>query len=175
MTDITVKPKPIQEVIEQLKELKKQGYTIIGATNQDYYQNKAFRKKMAAQGVNVEELFDGVLVAHTILKASEIQKGQELHEIEPGVFMPTSTKGYKPNFEYFTALKKLAKMRAPKANSFVHIDDKLENIEGAQKVKGFSKALHFKLPEDKSARRCTKEELLAAIAELKANITKLNS
>ncbi|MGE0009562.1 MAG: hypothetical protein AB7F19_03390 [Candidatus Babeliales bacterium] len=174
ITAITINPTPIMPVIEKLQELKKQGYVIIGATNQDYYQNKAFRKKMAAQGVKLEELFDGVLVAYTTLKAQGLAKNREsVHELEPGIYMPTSAKGYKPNFEYFTALKAVARKYAPKAKVFVHTDDKLIHIQGAQKVKGFAKSLHFKLPEDKSARRCTKAELLATIAEWKASIEKL--
>ena len=130
---------------------------------------------MEAQGVHFDELFDAVLVAYTTVKAKELPRANGLlHELEPGIFMPASAKGTKPNVEYFYALKKLSQKHAPKAKTFVHTDDKLENIQGAQKVKGFSKSVLFNLPDGKSARRCTLEELAATIAEWKSIIQKLD-
>lgn len=171
MTAITVKPKPIWSTINHLKQLKTQGYTIIGATNQDYYQNKAFREKMEAQGVKLSELFDAVLVAHTLVKAKELQPTNALaQELEPGIYMPTSTQGHKIHTDYFKALKTVAHIHAPYANSFVHTDDKLENVNTARQVKLF-KGVHFKLPE-KSARHCSQAQLNATIAQWKTDIEK---
>ncbi len=174
MTAITVKPKPIWKTINHLKELKQQGYTIIGATNQDYYQHKAFREKMEAQGVKLSEIFDATVVAHTILKAKELQKTNALaQELEPGIFMPTSTQGHKIHTDYFKALKTVAQKYAPRANNFVHTDDKLENVKTARRVPGFANSVHFKLPE-KSARHCSQAQLDATIAQWKSDVSKFN-
>ena len=174
MTAITVKPKPIWPTINQLKELKKQGFTIIGATNQDYYQHAAWKKKMEAQGVTLSEIFDATVVAHTILKAKELPKTNALaQELEPGIFMPTSTQGHKVYPDYFKALKTVARIHAPHANSFVHTDDKLENVKTARTVHGFRNSVHFKLPE-KSARHCTQAQLDETIAQWKTDISKFN-
>lgn len=174
MTAITVKPTPIWQTINYIKELKQKGYTVIGATNQDYYQNKYFRERMAAQGVRFNELFDAVLVAHTKIKAEELPKTLELvHLLEPGIYMPSSGKGTKPHTDYFYALKEVSKRHAPHAKVFIHTDDKPENIQGAQKTRGFSKALLFKLPSGKSARKCTPEELQATFDEWKKSLEKL--
>lgn len=172
MTAITVKPSPIWPMINELKKLKEQGYTIIGATNQDYYQNKAFREKMAAQGVNLSDIFTATVVAHTLLKADEIKADDAAHEIEQGIYMPASPNGHKVYTDYFDALRQVAQKHAPGATVLAHTDDKLENVQTAQKA-GF-KGLHFKLPDGKTnARHCTKEELAATCQDWKSQIQKM--
>ena len=54
----------------------------------------------------------------------------------------------------------------------IHTDDKIENIYGAQAVEGFA-AVHFNLPNGKSARRCTEAELQAAFDHWKSEIEKI--
>lgn len=167
-----VKPKPIWPVINYIKELKKQGYTVIGATNQDYFHNKYFRKRMQAQGVCIEELFDAIVVSHTDAHAKKQYHEHELyHEVEPGVFMPSSRNGHKPHADFYKAVKAVGHKLVPTASHFIHSDDKLENIHGAQAVDNF-KAVHFKLPK-RSARKCTAAELEATFFKWKSDIDQL--
>lgn len=161
MTAITVKPTPIWPTINYLKELKGQGYTIVGATNQDYFQNKYFRERMEAQGIKFNDFLDGVLVAHTVIKAQELEtnKSKELLQLldaDKQIYMPTAPDGHKPNPHYYAALKALGTKLNSRANHFIHTDDLQKNIVGAQNY-GFSGA-HFNLPDGKSARRCTSLE-----------------
>ncbi len=170
-----VKPKPIWQVINYIKELKKQGYTIIGATNQDYCHNKYFRKRMQEQGVCIEELFDAIVVSHTVAQAKERYHEHEIyHEVEPGVFMPSSRNGHKPHEDFYKAVKAVGHKLVPTASLFIHSDDKLENIHGAHSVEGFQ-AIHFKLPQGKSARKCTAAELEATYLAWKSDIDQLFS
>lgn len=43
LVERSVDPTPIISMLDLLKKLKKQGYTIVAATNQDYLQNKHYR------------------------------------------------------------------------------------------------------------------------------------
>lgn len=173
MTAITLKPKPIWSTINYIKELKQRGEVVIGATNQDYIQNKYFRKRMEEQGVNFDELFDGIVTSHSVVKAKDMPKTNNFyHELEDGIFMPTSPKGHKPNAAYYKAVKAVAKKFAANATTVIFTDDKEENIIGAKK--SGLKAVHFDLPEGKSARRCTPEQIAATFAMWKSAIEKIN-
>lgn len=170
-----VKPRPIWHIINYIKELKKQGYTVIGATNQDCFHNKYFRKRMQEQGVCIEELFDAIVVSHTITHAKERYHEHELyHEVEPCIFMPTSRNGHKPHADFYKAVKAVGHKLVPTASLFIHSDDKIANIQGADAVENF-KAVHFKLPPGKSARKCTTAELEATFLAWKSDIEQLFS
>ncbi len=170
-----VKPKPIWPVINYIKELKKQGYTVIGATNQDYCHNKYFRKRMKEHGVCIDELFDAIVVSHTVTHAKEQYHEHELyHEIEPGIFMPSSRNGHKPHADFYTTVRAVGHKLLPTASLFIHSDDKIENIHGARSVEGF-KAVHFNLPPGKSARKCTAAELQTTFLTWKSEIDQLIS
>lgn len=169
-----VKPKPIWSIIDYIKELKKQGYVVLGATNQDYSHNKYIRAKMAQQGVDLDELFDAIVISHTTTQVQHITPHDALmYEIEPGVYMPCSPEGHKPHAHFYEALKAVGILLVPTAELFIHTDDRLENIHGAKSVQGFA-AVHFNLPDGKSARRCTSAELDAAFLAWKSEIEKIN-
>lgn len=171
MTAITLKPKPIWHTINYIKELKERGEVVLGATNQDCIQNKYYRQRMAEQGVDLKELFDGTMTAYSVVKAKKLPKTNTLyHEVEDGVFMPTSPKGHKPHNDYYQAVKAMAKKHASKVETVIHTDDKKENITGAQKA-GLIGML-FALPEGKSARKCTTAEIAATFELWKKNIEK---
>ncbi len=170
-----VDPTAIPEVFNFLKGLKGKEYILIGATNQDYLQNRFYREKMKKSGFDVDDLFDAIVTTR-VNHLNEIN-GKPIDEQEPFtqmkdmIYMVNSPTGVKPQEGYYEALKKVGKKLNPSAKRFIHVDDKSENVEGAKKVDDFE-AIHFNLPAG-SARKSSPEELAKALEGYKKGLEKL--
>ncbi len=161
LIDRATNPKPLQAVIDYLKKLKQAGYTLIGATNQDYAQNKYYRQKMKQKGADLDQLFDAIVVTRSNhfkdLNSTPINQDEPFTITEQNIFMLNDPKAVKPNAKYYKGLKRVAQKLKPGINLVVHVDDKKENVLGAENVSGV-KAILFDLP-DGSARKSTPEQL----------------
>ncbi len=178
-----VDPTAIPEVFNFLKELKDKGYILIGATNQDYLQNRMYRKKMKKSGFAVDNLFDAIVVTRVNhlneVNGKPVDEKEAFTQVEDSVYMVNSPAGVKPHMGYYEALKKVGQKLNPDAKRFIHVDDKKENVMGAEKVDDF-KGIHFNLPAG-SARKSSPEELNEALkgyrkglAELGIDVEKTN-
>lgn len=157
----SLSPFLVKRMINNIKKLKAQGYTVLGATNQDWKQHKVYRKKMKALGVDLNTLFEVVLttrVNHVAAPAGD-QLSFRLNESE-NIYVVRDEKGFKPSVHYFKALEQLAKQRVPNATRIIHTDDTLENIIGARAA-GL-RAFHFKLA-GLTARKTSKNDLKKTI------------
>ena len=170
------KPKPIQAMIEAMKELKRQGYILIGATNHDWKQELAYRAKMRKQGVDPNELFDAVLVTRVNnVPTIKGEKASSFYKpvVDENMYSATLQRAYKPLNTYFAALKKLvhhiAQQKGVSADKIIFTDDKLENVDAA-KAMGIE-AIHFDLPGG-SARKTSPEDLQKTIKNWKTQLGK---
>lgn len=164
--DIGMNPGPIDEVIQQIKELKQQGHILIGATNQDYAANCIYRKKLQQQGADLDELFEVILTRYapeTEIKNQQYNVHNNVHMADKGI--------QKPDKRYFDKLKKLAHDLEKNPSEFYLIDDADENIEGAKKA-GFH-GIHFELPRNpktgkrRKAHNTSNQDLHRAAIQLK--------
>lgn len=152
------KPYPFMPMIEHIEKLKAEGNTVVGATNQDYLQHQAYRKYMKEHyGIDLNKLFDAVVT--TRVNHLNAPAGNDLAyraNPEDNIYVTRNPEDYKPNPSYFKAVEQVVKSINPQATEIIHTDDKLENIEGAQKA-GL-KGIQFKLPAG-SIRKSTPQEL----------------
>ncbi len=171
----SVNPKPLSDVITFLKDLKKKGYVLIGATNQDYMQNKSYRNKMKDQGQDLQDLFDAIVTTRVNhlneVNGKPIDEQEPFTQVEDMIYMVNSPTGVKPQEGYYEVLKKVGKKLNPSAKRFIHVDDRIENVEGAKKVDDFE-GVHFNLPAG-SARKSSPEELANALEGYKKGLEKL--
>ena len=163
------KPYPVPAMIEIIKKLRAQGYTIIGATNQDYMQHMAYRAHIKSKHqIDFNELFDAVLttrvnhikpptVSDVPCRWSDLP--YKLNEID-NIYVVHDREAYKPRAAYFKAEKWLAKKLLPGVKTIIHTDDKQNNIDGAN-AEGLV-GIHFNLP-DGNVRKSTPENLIRAI------------
>jgi len=170
----SINPKPLDSVIDFLRALKGMGYTLVGATNQDYLQNKVYRKKMKDQGVDLDALFDGIVTTrvHHLDRPNgkEVQEDAPYTELEKGVYMLTNSKATKPSSLYYQALRRVARKIHPQARRFIHVDDKQENVGGARDVD--FEAILFNLPAG-TARKSSPAELNRALDGYRKGLGKL--
>ncbi len=175
IVDRSVNPKPLSDVIAFLKDLKKKGYVLIGATNQDYMQNKSYRNKMKDQGQDLHDLFDAIVVTRVNhlneVNGKPVDEQEPFTQVEDMIYMVNSPAGVKPQEGYYEALKKVGQKLNPDAKRFIHVDDTKGHIEGAKKVDDFE-AIHFNLPAG-SARKSTPEQLANALEGYKKGLEKL--
>lgn len=168
----TSNPKPNYKMVHFLQALKKKGYLLLGATNQDYIQDKTYRERMKEQGVNLDELFDGIVVTRVNhlneINGKPVDDTKPYTEVEDGVYMINSPDAVKPNTAYYEVVKQVGKKLNPNAELFIHVDDKKENIDGVEKVAAF-KGIHFELPAG-SARKSTPRQLARALDRYKQEL-----
>jgi len=168
----SVNPKANFDVVHFLQTLKKNGYLLIGATNQDYIQNKAYRKRMKEQGVDLDELFDGIVVTRVNhlneVNGKPVDATKPYTEVENGIYMINSPDAVKPDASYYDVVKQVGKKLNPEAKRFIHVDDLERNIKGARKVDDFE-AIQFKLPAG-SARKSTPRQLARALDRYKQKL-----
>lgn len=168
----TSNPKANLAMITLLKALKKQGYTLIGATNQDYLQDITYRKKMKDQGVDLDALFDAIIVTRVnhlnTMNGIPIDDTKPYTEVEDGIYMLNDPKAVKPHPSYYEAEKLIAQTIQPDEKLIIHVDDKRENIEGADAVSGV-KGIQFYLPSG-SARKSSLAELARALEQYKQGL-----
>ncbi len=168
----SVNPKPLFDVITFLQELRKKGYLVVGATNQDYIQNKSYRDKMRAHDANPCDLFDAIVVTRVNhlneINGKQIDEQELFTQMEDKVYMINSPAGVKPQKGYYEALKEVGKKLNPSAKKFIHVDDRIKNVEGAKKVDDFE-GIHFNLPAG-SARKSTPEQLNDALEGYKKGL-----
>lgn len=156
------KPYPMMPMIENIQKLKDDGYTVVGATNQDYIQHQAYRKYMKEHyGFDLNTLFDAVVT--TRVNHLDAPAGDDLAyraNPEDNIYVTRKSEDYKPAPSYFKAVEQVVKSINPQATEIIHTDDILKNIEGAQKA-GL-KGIHFNLPGG-SVRKTTPEDLQKTI------------
>lgn len=161
--DILVKlgtqPQPINEMIDILKQLKKERHILIGATNQPCNQNKIYSQRLKEQNIDLNKLFDAIL---TTAPESDINQVDIENYHKKIVMAPKKT--FKPDLLYYEILQSIALqygIDCKKSNCFF-IDDVEKNIIAAQKSGLLG--IHFPKPLNKqSAQQSSqkvKEELL---------------
>lgn len=127
---------------------------------------------MKDKGYDLNALLDGIVVTRVhhfdSLNELPIVKGEPFTITEEKVFMLNDPKAVKPNKDYYIALRKVAKKLNPKAKRVVHVDDKKENIDGANKVDDVKGILFF-LPSG-SARKSTPEQIEKAVQGYKEGL-----
>lgn len=169
-----IKPKPIQAMVDAMKNLKKQGYILIGATSHDWKQDLAYRKKMREQGADLNDLFDAVVVARVNhIPTVKGEKASFFYKpvTNENMYSATLQKAYKPRKPYYTTLKKVAKHIADQkgvlVDKIIFTDDKQENIDAAKEV-GLE-TIHFDLPSG-SARKTSPEDLQKTVDSWKKQL-----
>lgn len=149
ITRRSIQPKAIPAMIAFLNELKKEGYTLIGATNQNTNHAWEFMQKLSAQGVPVHTLFDAVLTTHSPEdKELEICPTQahnftDLRVAEPDI--------KKPQEAYYQTLQHIGQAYNPQAKHFLHLDDDAQNVAGANNTNNFNGIL-IDLPKNEKGK-----------------------
>lgn len=170
------KPKPIDQMIQAVRELKKKGYIVIAATNQDWKQHAAYRQKMKQQGVDLNKLFDAVVT--TAVNYGNVsqaaQKGGFYNPvINENIYAATAQDAYKPHAGYYTLVKKvadyIAETKHVPVKRIIFADDKAENIQGATQAQ--MQGIHFDLPGG-SARKTSPQDLQNTINKWKQDLRK---
>ena len=158
----TIKPKPIKQMIDHLYMLKRQGYMLVGATNQDYLQASTYRKKLKTKyNVDLDDLFDLIITTRTNhIKPTDMKEGG-YYQMDQKVIMLDNPKAFKPSPDYFETIKTVVKSLHPGTQRFIMTDDRNENLEGAKKA-GMDTIL-FYLPKE-HASQSSKKEIKRAIA-----------
>jgi len=153
------KPYPVMPMINAIKKFKAQGYTVIGATNQDHMQHQAYRAYMLRyHNIDLNELFDAVLTTH--VHHVDMPAGSGLIyrvNAKDNMYATRRAQDCKPHTGYFNAVQELVKQIAPDAVHIMHTDDKLENVQAAQSV-GIS-GIHFNLAAG-TIRKSTPSEIV---------------
>ncbi len=146
--ECSLKPKPIMPMIENIRRLKKQGYTVVGATNQDHKQHQAYRKKMKGHGIDMKELFHAILTTR-VHHETVIPTDNSFYPLEESdtIYVTRDVEAYKPRVKYFQALKDLVTSINPKVKTIIHTDDKAEYSQGAQQAQ--VEFVHFQYPTNK--------------------------
>jgi hypothetical protein len=154
IVQIVSKAKPIQGVIDGLREMKKNGVKVVGATNQDYETHLAWRKDMVQHGIDVDSLFDGVLTTRgASLSDKNTKLGQSIYPRPGNVFELVDKNLKKPDPNYFLILQQAVIPKVTKNSDAIttFTDDKAENVEAACSV-GID-AFRFPLPPDSSSKK----------------------
>jgi hypothetical protein len=166
------KPYPVQRMINNIQELKKNGFVVVGATNQDYMQHQAYRKFFKnTYNIDLNVLFDAVLttrVEHVAPPSGE-DASYRLQPLE-NIYAARNINDFKPHAGYFQALKHMIAKLVPYSKKIIHSDDKQENVQAAQQA-GLH-AIHFNLPTG-SIRKSTPAQIAAAIDSWKGSLAEL--
>lgn len=64
LIDLAINPQPDYTVVQFLKALKNEQYTTLGISDHDCTEHKIYCKKMAEQGVNIDDLFTNILLLY---------------------------------------------------------------------------------------------------------------
>ena len=99
-----------------------------------------------------------------------INENEPFTVTEENVFMLNDPKAVKPDERYYQGVKKVVQKLKPGVALVLHVDDKKENVEGAEKVADF-KGIHFHLPQG-SARKSSPQELQNALKGYKGGLQK---
>lgn len=170
----SVKPKPIYSIIHSIHALKKQGYTVVGATNQDYKQHAAYRRKMKeGHAIDINELFHAVVTTRVHHENAPESPFYRLNQ-EENIYVAENPTACKPHIQYFEVVKGVIKKIAPQVTTIIHTDDLEENCTGASQA--HLESIHFKLAGG-SAQKTSQEDIentvntwKAALAEYKINL-----
>lgn len=158
------KPKPINQMVDAVRQLKAKGHIVIAATNQDWKQHVAYRKRMRSHGVDLNLLFDAVVTTGLGADTQERQHGFHCPTVNENIYAVSAANVKKPDAAYYQQVQAVAdyigETRKVTIKRIVFTDDKEENIDGAARY-GF-KAIHFDLPAG-SARKSSPEELQTAV------------
>lgn len=170
----STKPKPIDQMVEAVRTLKKKGYIVIGATNQDWKQHAAYRQKMKQQGVDLNQLFDAVVttaVNYGNVSQAARKGGFYNPVINENIYAATAQDVYKPHAGYYTLVKRvadyIAETKHVPVKRIVFTDDNVKNIEGA--TQAHIQAVHFDLPGG-SARKTSPQDLQNTINKWKQDL-----
>jgi hypothetical protein len=174
--ECATKPEPIKEMVDVIRDLKKQGYIIVGATNHDWKQELAYRKKMRHQGVDSNELFDAVVVTRVNhIPVPDSEQGAAFYRpVEnENMYSVIQQNVYKPKDSYYQVLKQVASHIASKkgviVKNIIFTDDKKENTDAAKKAA--IESIHFDLSGG-SARKTSAEDLQKTVANWKDQLKK---
>jgi hypothetical protein len=184
--ELSVNPQPIADSIQLLKNLKHKGHMLVGATNQDYVSHTYYRKALRQQGIDLDALFDATLTTYSpsnctppfepfrwhneltswnrLLKRVPVDLQRKIFMADQGI--------EKPLQDYYSVAGGIAASLDSSIHTRYLIDDRKENIDGAQ-VKNI-KGLWLKLVNEKgdpiSARRAGTKKITEAISAIKKQL-----
>ena len=143
---------PLMDMINMVKSLKAQGYTVIAATNQSGCQHEKYRQLLKQQHPTIDfnELFDAVLtIADTSKVNGNVEDDKPYQRLNPSdnihVLRQYGLK--KTRAAYFKAVVELVESINPQAEKIIHIDDMGENVSVASHVERV-RGIRFKVPEN---------------------------
>lgn len=167
-----IKPSPIISMVEAIKQLKQQGYKVVGATNQDYKQYLTYRKKMKEwYNIDMNELFDAVLTTQVNHEQRTDENNTYYARLNSSenVYVALDIDAFKPHKKYFQALEQLVREKIlPQVSEILHTDDSEENVVGAKKINTI-KAVRFTLPAS-SALKTKPKDLQRTIQKWKKDL-----
>ena len=125
--DAFTSPKPYLPILMLMKQLHDAGYTVVTATNQDTKHHEMYRKKIAtfAPEFDLDKITDKTIAHNYKNSPAQCNNGvctidNRNHGVENAA---------KPDTTYFEAIKTITG-----SSNIFFFDDKLKNIEGAQKT-----------------------------------------
>ena len=168
-------PIAIALMAARVKELKEQGYTVIGASDYDWREYQVYREKMQDNHrVDMNDLFSAVLtipVIHELPKdLGEIPFYQSPSDRTGTIYVTASAESIKPKMAYFRALKALAKKINTDHALIIHTDNERKHIDAAQQ-EGIS-GVHFNIRSG-AAYAASDQELEATITDWHGQIRSL--
>jgi FMN phosphatase YigB (HAD superfamily) len=154
----------VKDVVDVLKRLKDQGYTIIVATNRDRMSYEITAKKLKFdQLYNGKQLFDHVITGGNadFVTFTTNDKGKRFSRLKPDSRLDnyiTSAPAFKPSKEYYQVMRDVVDTYVSNNLSkfatahprIIFFDDTVANIEGARKA-GVDIVAYQVPKEDKAA------------------------
>lgn len=168
---------PIPPVIDLIKKLKSNGYTVVAATNKTFDNYLSYAAKMfALHNIDFSTLFDAVLTTlqistdgiHRNPPPAVLQALPYLYQEVEGtnnVYAISVVDIGKPNLYYYSALRSLIWSKKPYTTKILHIDDNFHNVMGANSLQPLI-GLHFNV----DPRTADHGTLMRAIAILKTDL-----
>lgn len=178
---------PVEPIVDLIWQLKRNGYTVVAATNQDHWNHGWYRERLrATHNVDLKNLFHATLTTNIrddrtdliecldccgvpfcyewMTKESHLYS---VHNADQQVYTLRHDYIQKPKDRYYQALEHLVKRKNPKITKIIHIDDMGNNILGA--LHNGLDAIHF----DVDVLNADAATLAAAITKLKNDLKKL--
>lgn len=135
LAPIIINPRPIIPIIHLIKQLKKDGYTIVAATGHDGLNHKCWCEYLKKwYNIDCDELFDIRFTSfseYVSQQPTTNQLSKGAYQVSDTFFMaPQGTN--KPKHLYFESLYQIMKDKGFNVEKFVFIDDTKHYVEGFQ-------------------------------------------
>jgi|GEM_PF-4726895 FMN phosphatase YigB (HAD superfamily) len=132
---------PNHQIVELIKDLKSQGYTVVAATNRRYRRYQKYCKSMKDfHNLNLQELFDASLTVGDEDDDDFSVDDEDDDDLDQLYDCPDKAKKVyvtcggirKPNGKYFAAVRDIVSKLNSEITTIIHIDDQVENVLGAR-------------------------------------------